>query len=220
MTAIRVFLVDDHVLFRAGLNALLATDESLCVVGEVGSGEEAVAEVERLRPDVVLMDLALPGMDGLEATRRITAQGGGTKVLVLTAHAEGEHLRAILEAGGSGYLTKDRTGREMFEAIRTVAADGVFLSPVAARLVLDSYRSPPMPVPQEEAPIQVLSAREREVLIQTAEGYTASEIAAGLEISPKTVDTYRQRVMDKLNLRRRRDLVQFALRGGLLTVHP
>jgi two-component system response regulator NreC len=210
-----VLLTDDHALLRAGVRALLEAEPGLEVVGEAATGAEAVARAAALRPDVVLMDLSLPDLGGLEATARICAQCPATRVLVLTMHAAEDYLMRVLQAGGSGYLTKESPDGELVEAIRTVAAGNVFLAPAAARLLLESFRSPTRG-PGGDEPLDLLSPREREVLVRTAEGFTAAEIGEELRISPKTVDTYRQRVMEKLHLHHRSELVHFALRTGLL----
>lgn len=214
MDAIRVLLADDHVLLRAGLKALLEAADDIRVVAEASTGEEAVAKALELRPDVVLMDLAMPGMGGLEAMQRILASDDRIRVLVLTMQPTEEFLIPVLRAGGSGYVTKDSEDQELYDAIHSVAGGHVFLFPPAARLLLESFRTPKAGA--ESDPLRLLSTREREVLVRTAEGYTASEIGEELKISPKTVDTYRQRVMEKLDLHRRSELVQFAIRRGLL----
>lgn len=215
MNPIRVLIADDHALFRSGLRAILDDVADIEVVGEAAAGNDAVRLTEELRPDVVLMDLTMPGMSGLEATRRIVADGGPTRVLVLTMHSADDHLIAVLQAGGSGYVTKDSADDELQEAIRTVAGGHVFLYPSAARLLLDSFRSP-RPGTADVDPVQLLSGRELEVLTRTVAGYTAAEIGEQLNISPKTVDTYRQRVMEKLKIHHRSELVQFAVERGLL----
>ncbi len=211
---IRILLVDDHAVLRAGLRALLGAEPGLTVVGEAATGEEAVEKARTLRPDVVVMDLSMPGMDGLEATRRIAALGLGAKILVLTVHAEQEYLLPVLEAGGSGYVTKTSADEDLIEAIRTVARGDVFLYPSAARLLLQRYKAAESGA--EPSPLARLSEREREVLALTAEGYSSAEIGERLFISPKTVDTYRSRIMEKLGLHHRSELVRFALRTGLL----
>ncbi len=219
---IKVMLVDDHALMRAGLRALLVGEPDIDVVGEVATGEEAAARVARLRPHVVLMDLSMPGCGGLEATRRIVALNPEVKVLVLTVHAEEEHLMGVLEAGASGYVTKGSAETDLLNAIRTVAQGDVYLYPSAARLLVQGFRVAPSPnghANGHEDPLQLLSDREGEVLRLTAEGYTATEIAERLEISPKTVDTYRHRFMEKLGLHHRSEVVRFALKQGVLTVH-
>jgi two-component system response regulator NreC len=215
METTTVLLVDDHAMFRSGLRALLDLEPGLQVVGEAGTGEEAIVLAERLAPRVVLMDLTMPGMGGLEATRRIAALGQGTRVLVVTSHAEGDQLLPVLEAGGSGFVTKHSPEEELAEAIRTVARGDVFLYPAAARVLIQRFRTPRDPAEDHDA-LSVLSGREREVLVLTAEGYTSTEIGERLAISPKTVDTYRQRLMDKLEIHHRSELIRFALRKGLL----
>lgn len=222
MTAdpIRILLADDHAMLRAGLRALLDAEEGLEVVGEAGTGEEAVELAATLRPDVIVMDLSMPGIGGLEATRQIAGEAANdaaaepaSRVLVLTMHAEEEHLLPVLEAGGSGYVNKRSADEELIEAIRTVARGDVFLYPEAAKLLLQGFRGKPV---SEEDPLSRLSERELEVLGFTAEGFSAAEIGRKLSISPKTVDTYRSRIMEKLGLHHRSELVRFALRQGLL----
>jgi DNA-binding NarL/FixJ family response regulator len=210
---ITVLLVDDHAMFRAGIRALLEAEGHVEVVGEGSSGDEAVDLVRKLKPDVVVMDLSMPGSNGLEATRRIAALELDTHVLVLTVHAEEEYLVPVVEAGASGYLTKTSADTDLLEAIRIVARGQVFLPPKATTLLLKQYKAAES---DEEAGLKDLSTREQEVLALTAEGYSSREIGKKLFISPKTVDTYRSRIMDKLGLSHRSDLVRFALKVGLL----
>lgn len=212
---IRVALADDHAVLRAGLRALIDDEPDLTVVGEAANGTEAVALVERLRPDVVVMDITMPVMDGLEATRRIGALGLGTKVLVLTMHAEEQYLFQVLEAGGSGYVLKQSADSELMDAIRTVQRGEAFLYPSGVRLLLQAYRQGERPEADQPAHTR-LSEREEQVLTLTAEGYSNQEIAARLYLSSKTVDTYRQRIMEKLDLHHRSELVRYALDRGLL----
>ncbi len=214
MSEIRILLVDDHAMFRAGIKALLEGETRFTVVGEAASGDEAVDEVRSLKPDVVVMDLSMPGSNGLEATRRIAALGLDTRVLVLTVHAEEEYLVPVVEAGASGYLTKTSADTDLVEAIKVVARGEVFLPPRATRLLLQQYRASESD--PDTAGLHDLSAREQEVLALTAEGFSSREIGGKLFISPKTVDTYRSRIMDKLGLNHRSELVRFALRVGLL----
>lgn len=210
---IRVLLVDDHAMFRAGIRALLEAEGRVEVVGEAGSGDEAVDRVRELKPDVVVMDLAMPGSNGLEATRRINALDLHTSVLVLTVHAEEEYLVPVVEAGASGYLTKTSADTDLLEAIKVVARGQVFLPPSAATLLLRRYKDAES---EGGAGLDDLSTREQEVLALTAEGFSSREIGQKLFISPKTVDTYRSRIMDKLGLTHRSELVRFALKVGLL----
>ena len=210
---IRIILADDHQVLRAGLKALLESEQDMKVVGEASTGEEAVEKAKFLKPDVVVMDLSMPGMGGLEATRAI-AEAGIAKVLVLTMHAEEEYLLPVLEAGGSGYVKKTSADMDLTAAIRTVAKDEVFLYPNAARLLLQGFRV--RGDKREDDPLLRLTERERDVLTMTAEGFSSSEIGEKLFISPKTVDTYRSRIMQKLELTHRSELVRFALQAGLL----
>jgi DNA-binding NarL/FixJ family response regulator len=210
---IRIVLVDDHAVLRAGLKALLDSEDDMVVVGEASTGEEGLEKVQSLKPDVVVMDLSMPGVGGMEATRQITALGG-TKVLVLTMHAEEEYLMAVLEAGGSGYVRKTSADQDLVRAIRTVARDEVFLYPSAAKLLLQGFKTKANDNGPD--PLEKLTDRERDVLQQTVQGFSSSEIGEKLFISPKTVDTYRSRVMEKLGLHHRSELVRFALETGLL----
>jgi two-component system response regulator NreC len=210
---IRILLVDDHLLLRAGLKALLDSEEDMRVVGEASTGEDAIEKTKFLKPDVVVMDLSMPGMGGLDATREI-ASAATSRVLVLTMHSEEEYLLAVLEAGGSGFVRKTSADTDLTAAIRTVARDEVFLYPNAARLLLQEFRD--RGEKEDDDPLQRLTEREREVLTSTAEGFSSSEIAQKLFISPKTVDTYRSRIMHKLELAHRSELVRFALETGLL----
>jgi DNA-binding NarL/FixJ family response regulator len=208
---IRVMLVDDHAVLRAGIRALLEDEPDITVVGEADTGEQALERLKQTKPDVVVMDLDMPGMGGLEATRRIATMEDGPRVLILTLHAEDDFLLPVLEAGGNGYLTKRGPDEDLFRAIRTVHRGEVFLYPAAAKLLLQKYKAG-----DEHSPVEQLSERERDVMTLTAEGFSSTEIGKKLYISPKTVDTYRARVMLKLGLSHRSELVRFALNTGLL----
>jgi len=212
--AISVLLADDHAMFRSGLKALLADEASIEVIGEAATGDEAVDQTRKLRPQVVVMDLSMPGSDGLEATRRIAALDLDTNVLVLTVHAEEEYLVPVVQAGASGYLAKTSADRDLVEAIRVVARGEVYLPPQATKLLLQEYKA--AETDEDTGKLQQLSSREQEVLALTAEGFSSREIGKKLFISPKTVDTYRSRIMKKLGLDHRSELVRFALRVGLL----
>lgn len=214
---IRIIVADDHSILRSGLAALLDLEHDMQVVAEVGTGEEAVERAATLRPDVVIMDLDMPGIGGLEATRRIAALENAARVLVLTSHAENENLLPVLDAGGSGFVHKSKAREDLVEAIRVVARDEVFLYPSATRLLLERYQT--AEEQGEAEPLEELSVRERQVLRLTAEGYTASEIGDRIFLSPKTVETYRSRVMRKLGLSHRSELVRFALRTGVLRAY-
>lgn len=212
---IRVILVDDHAVVRAGLKAVLSTARDIDVVGEARDGNEALALADRFHPDVIIMDLSMPGMDGAEATRQIVAKGGESRVLILTMHAEEDYLVPLLEAGAAGYLVKSAADRELVDAVRAVAKGDVYVRPNAARVLAKGLTRKD---PHEEARERFgrLTDRERDVLRLTAQGYSAPEIGERLFISPKTVDTYKQRINEKLGLSHRAHYVQFALRLGLL----
>jgi DNA-binding NarL/FixJ family response regulator len=211
---IRVLLVDDHAVLRGGLKALLNLEPDLDVAGEAGTGEEAIELARTVRPDVIVMDLAMPGIGGLDATRQITAENAESRVLILTSQAEEEYLLPVLEAGGSGYVHKTNADEDLINAIRTVARGEVFLYPKATKLLLRGYK---MAEERGEAsPLEELSDREREVLTFTAEGFSSTEIGKKLFLSPKTVDTYRARLMQKLGFQHRSELIRFALQTGLL----
>ena len=211
---IRLVLADDHAILRAGLSALLSLEPDMDVVAEVSTGEEAVERARTLKPDVVIMDLDMPGIGGLEATRQIAALEQETRVLVLTSHAETEYLLPVLEAGGSGFVQKTHAEKDLISALRVVAGGEVFLYPSATKLLLREYRT--AEAKGEVSPLEELSEREREVLALTAEGFTSTEVGKKLFLSPKTVDTYRSRLMQKLGLSHRSELVRFALQTGVL----
>lgn len=210
---IHILLADDHWVVRAGLHALLDHEANLRVVGEAATAEEAVKQARALKPDVVLMDLVMPGIGGLEAVRRIAALHAGTKILVLSGYLQEDRLLDVLAAGASGFVTKGSPPENLTRAIRTVAQNGVFLDPSAAKVLVEHEKQPRA---KGKGALKRLSVREREVLTLTAEGHTATEIGKLLRLSPKSVDTYRARVMDKLGLKHRSELVRFALRAGLL----
>jgi len=212
---IRVVLVDDHAIVRTGLKAVLADAPEIDVVGEASGGNEAVDLLTRIAADVVVMDLSMSDGDGLTATREITGAGDGTRVLVLTMHAAEAYLEAVLEAGASGYLGKANADRDLVEAVHAVARGEIFVQPSAARVLAQGARRRDEQA-TERARYERLTDREREVMRLIAEGYTAPEIGEQLAISPKTVDTYKQRVNDKLGLAHRADYVKLALKLGLL----
>jgi DNA-binding NarL/FixJ family response regulator len=212
---IRVVLADDHGVVRAGLRALLEHQPDIEVVGEAADGETAVRVTREQRPSIVVADLSMPG-GGLEAIREITALGLPVRVLVLTVHAEERYLLPVLEAGGSGYVKKSSAHTDLLDAIRTVARGEVFLDPAATKTLLKGYLGR-VRTGDELDLGEVLSDREREVVKLTAEGHTAQQAADILSLSPKTVETYRHRAMQKLGLTNRAELVRYALRAGLLT---
>lgn len=214
--SIRVVLVDDHAIVRTGLKAVLADAPDIEVVGEASGGNEAVELVERVPVDVVVMDLSMADGDGLTATRELTHRSdGGPRVLVLTMHAEEAYLEAVLEAGASGYLGKATADHDLVEAIHSVARGEIYVQPSAARVLAQGARRRDEQA-TERARYERLTDRERAVMQLIAEGYTAPEIGEQLTISPKTVDTYKQRINDKLGLTHRADYVKLALKLGLL----
>ena len=212
---IRVILADDHAVVRAGLKAVLGASEDIEVIGEASDGAEAIELVESLDPDVVIMDLTMDRMDGTSATREIIAKKLRTRVLVLTMHAEEDYLLPVLEAGAAGYLMKNAADRELVDAVRTVARGDMFIRPNAARILAQGITKKD-PLDAERARFERLTDREQNVLRLTAQGYSAPEIGERLFISPKTVDTYKQRIGDKLGLTHRAEYIAFALKLGLL----
>ncbi len=216
MSKIRVLLADDHPVVRVGLKALIGLEHDMEVVGEAANGVEAVELTRRLAPDVVVMDISMPEMDGMEATRRIRDCCPDVHVLILTVHAQERYLFPVLRAGASGYVLKSTVDTQLIDAIRTVAQGGAFLYPEAARMLLEDYVQRLANGGNLDA-YETLSEREREVLKLCALGHTASQIGEQLSISPKTVETYRTRIMQKLGLHSRAELVKYALARGLLT---
>jgi DNA-binding NarL/FixJ family response regulator len=212
---IRVILADDHLVVRAGLKALLGATKDISVVGEATNGREALALVEQLTPDVAVLDLDMPQMDGLTATKRLVASHSSTRVLILTMHTEDDYLVTLLEAGAAGYLVKNAADRELADAVRAVASGDTYVQPSAAR-ALARQVTRHADRTDERQQYQGLSERERDVLVLVAGGYSASEIGEKLFISPKTVETYKQRISEKLGLAHRSDYVQLCLRLGLL----
>lgn len=216
-STIRLILADDHAIVRSGLKAVLSAAPDVHVIGEASNGKEAVALAERLRPDVVVMDLTMGEMDGIQATKAIAgdAKESAPRVLVLTMHAEEEYLVPLLEAGASGYLVKSAADRDLVDAVRTVARGELYVRPSAARVLAKGVQKKDEHA-TDRARFDKLTERERDVLRLIAEGYTAPEIGEKLFISPKTVDTYKQRINEKLGLTHRADYVKLALKLGLL----
>ena len=210
---IKLMLADDHAVVRSGLRMLLDAQPDMEIIGEAETGTEAVTKVQELRPDIVLMDVEMPGMNGIEATQKIKESVPETAVLALTMYEDDQYFFEMLKAGASGYVPKRAAPDELVNAIRTVSKGGVFLYPtLAARLVNDYInRDETTPTDDED-----LTPREKEVLIQIAEGLTNPEIAEELTISVKTVDRHRENIMRKLNLHSRVDLVKYAIRKGLI----
>lgn len=212
---IRVVLADDHSVVRAGLKAVLSAARDIEVVAEAKTGREAVIAAERFKPDVVVMDLSMPEMDGTAATKEIVSKGLAARVLVLTMHSEEDYLVPLMEAGAAGYLVKSAADRELVDAVRAVAHGDVYVHASAARVLAKNLtKKDPEKVDRDR--FDKLTQREQDVLRLVAQGFSAPEIGEKLYISPKTVDTYKQRIQEKLGLAHRSDYVQFALKLGLL----
>jgi two-component system response regulator NreC len=216
MSRIRLLIADDHTVLRAGLTMLLNAQPDIEVVGEATDGREAVEKARALRPDVVLMDITMPGVGGLEATKQICRALPKTKVLVLTMHDDESYLKQFLQAGAAGYVLKKAADTELTDAIRAVYRGDVFVYPSLTKALLNDYLGTPSAAQKEEEEKELLSEREREVLKLIALGYTHQQIADRLYLSIKTVETYKTRLMEKLNLRGRADLVRYALSRGWL----
>jgi two-component system, NarL family, response regulator NreC len=210
---IRILIADDHTVVRSGIRLLLEAEPDIVVVGEAVDGNEALALVEQLQPDIVLMDIAMPGMGGLEATRHIKARWQDVHVLVLTMHRADEYFFAMLKAGASGYMLKNAETGELINAVRVVGRGEVYLYPTMARQLLNDYL---VRVGAGEPPESDLSPREKQILRLLAEGYSSKEIAETLVLSPSTVHTHRSNLMNQLGLNNRRELIQYARQRGFL----
>jgi two-component system response regulator NreC len=206
---IRILLADDHAVVRQGFRMILAGQPDMEIVGEAGNGREAVELAEKLQPDVVVMDVAMPELNGIEATRRLATSAPRARVLALSMHKDSVYVREILRAGARGYLLKDAIDRDLLAAVRAVSVGEGYLSPAISDAVLSDYRK------HVTDPIDLLTSREREVLQMIAEGKTNKEIATTLNLSVYTVDAHRGHIMDKLNLHSISELVRFAIRNGL-----
>jgi two-component system response regulator NreC len=228
MSTIRLMLVDDHDVVRAGLKSFLESQDGLIVVAEARTGEEAINISLETRPDVVIMDITMPEMSGLEATRRLKTVYPECQVLALTVHQEKQYFFEMLAAGATGYITKQAAPEELVAAIHSVADGHVYLQPVLARWLLDDYHRLLTAKPDEhqttqrgrqtDKDLEVLTKRERQVLEAVAQGMTSPQIGESLGISPKTVARHRERIMNKLNLHSAAELVKYAIRTGLIEV--
>jgi DNA-binding NarL/FixJ family response regulator len=207
---IRILLADDHALVRQGFRMILDAQTDMEVLGEAGNGREAVELGEKLQPDVAIMDVTMPELNGIEATRRLATCSPRTRVLALSMHKDSAYVREILRAGARGYLLKDSVDADLLAAVRAVAKGEGYLSPGVSDAVLTDYRR------HVTDPLDLLTSREREVLQLIAEGRTNKEIATLLNLSIYTVEAHRGRVMEKLNLHSTGELVRFALRSGLI----
>ena len=215
-----VLLVEDHAIVRQGIKALLAEEPDIVVVGEAGDGGQALALVQELRPDIVLMDLSLPGVGGIEATRQVRERFPETRVVVLSMHESEEYVYRALRAGASAYVVKQSTSTELALALRAVAAGSTFLSPAISDILIDDYVHRVEAQGRDHEALDVLTPREREVLHLIAQGYNNRQIAERLQISIKTVETHRGNMMSKLDVHDRAGLVRFAMESGLITFEP
>jgi two-component system response regulator NreC len=217
MKKIRVLIVDDHTLVRDGIRALLALAADIEVVGEASNGKEALEKIKQLLPHVVLMDLAMPVMGGLEATRRIRKEFPEAKVLALTQYDDSDYVIPVIEAGARGFVTKMAAFSELASAIQAIYQGDSFLSPSAASAIIEECQQK-IAAEGGKDPYEQLTDREREVLKLVVEGHTAREIADMLVVSPKTVEWYKTSLMNKLNIHNKTDLIKFAIRKSLITL--
>jgi two-component system response regulator NreC len=230
MKKIRLMLVDDHEVVRVGLKTFLQTQDDFDVVAEASNGEEAISRAMEIHPDVILMDITMPGVDGLEATRRLRILSPKSLILALTVHDDKQYFMQMLAAGASGYITKQAAGDDLIAAIHTIFAGNVFLQPALARWLLEDYQrlarqTSMQPMVQTEMDsanvigLDVLSLRERQVLELVAHGSNNQQIGQQLELSPKTIARHRERIMHKLKMHSRTELVKFAIRTGLVQLN-
>jgi DNA-binding NarL/FixJ family response regulator len=214
MTKLQIFLADDHVVVREGLKALINAQPDMLVIGEAGDGQTAWQQASECQPDVVIMDITMPGLNGVQATAQLKRACPQIKVLALSVHDDTSYLRQLLAAGAAGYILKHAAADDLIQAIRTVATGGVYLDPALAGHVVAGYVR--VPAPASELLGTALSERETEVVQRIAQGYSNKEIAAQLGLSVKTVETYRARAMEKLGFESRAALVRYALEHGWL----
>jgi DNA-binding NarL/FixJ family response regulator len=208
---LRILLADDHAVVRKGFSLILTGQEDMEVVGQASNGLQAVELAASLQPDVVVMDVSMPELNGIESTRRILANNSRARVLALSMHRDAVYVREILRAGAQGYLVKDAADDVFLEAVRAIGRGEGYISPAVSNAILDDYRK------HVSNPVDLLTAREREILQVIAEGKTNKEIAGDLSLSVYTVEAHRGRIMEKLNLHNTGDMVRFALRNGLIS---
>lgn len=212
---IRILLADDHTILRAGLKMMLNAQPDMEVVGEAQDGRQAIEETRKLQPDIVLMDITMPDINGIEATRQIKRLTPDVKILMLTMHEHDEYVFQALQAGASGYMLKEAADTELITALHVITSGQFYLSPTAQSVVVGDYLQK-VRTGEERDSYSSLTEREREILKLVAEGFTNNQIAERLVISPKTVDTHRTHIMDKLNMHSRAELIKYAMRRGLL----
>lgn len=229
MDTITLMLVDDHEVVRTGLRSFLETKPGMQVVAEARNGDEVIQRAVEARPDIILMDITMPGMDGLEATRQVKAVCPDCLILALTVHEDKQYFMEMLAAGASGYITKQAAADELVAAIQSVAAGNVYLQPALARWLLDDYqrlarqtgtqaRSRGKEKTDGVVSLDILSGRERQVLELVGQGLNNDQIGTRLDLSPKTIGRHRERIMKKLNMHSRTELVKFAIRTGLISL--
>lgn len=227
MKPIKLMLVDDHDVVRTGLRSYLETQAGFEVVAEANTGLEALEKAKETLPDIVLMDISMPDMDGMEATRNLKSLHPDCQVLVLTVHSDKQYFMKMLELGASGYITKQAAADELVAAIQAVAAGHVYLQPALARWLLEDYQRLAKNVDpyllnnddeKDTVALDILSERERQVLELVGEGFNNLDIGKKLDLSPKTIARHRERIMKKLNMHSRTELVKFAIRTGLITL--
>ncbi len=214
---INVFLADDHAVVRDGMAALMEVEQDIQVVGTASNGRQAVREIEKVKPDIVVMDIAMPELNGIDATLQVSKICPAVKVIMLSMHDSSEHIYQALKAGAKGYLLKESAGKEVVTAIREVSSGRSYFSEHIQKMVIETYLSSRDTI-SEKSPIDKLSDRERQVLQLVVEGKTSTEISEVLLLSPKTVATYRSRLMQKLGINELPGLVKFAIQHGLTTV--
>ena len=213
MDKIRIVVADDHAILRDGIRSLLSAHGDMEVVGEAADGNEAIQKVSELNPDVTIMDIDMPGLDGIEATRRILKMNPKARVLILTQYSSREYIISAIKAGAAAYLPKQTMGSELVSAIRSVCQSGSFLYPSATGEIIQGYMDG-----AQEDPYQLLTAKEKDTLKLLAEGRTTREIGALLQVSPKTVNSHRLELMKKLELHNRTELIKYAIRRGLVSM--
>ena len=214
---IKVFLADDHEMVRDGLGLLLDREADITVVGKAADGRQAVRQIQGLQPDAVVMDIAMPALNGIEATRQILEENPHIGVVILSMHATSEHIFQALQAGARGYVLKESAGRELAEAVRAVFEGRRYMTPKIQEVMMDDYAIKRQPA-SGKSPLERLTAREREILQLVVEGRTSAEIAETLFISRKTVETYRSRLTEKLGVKDVPGLVKFAIQHGLTSL--
>lgn len=214
MRKIKILIVDDHTMVRDGIKSLLSLCADLQVVGEAENGIEAQKKTQELEPDIILMDISMPGIDGIETTRRIISRFRGTKVIMLTQYEGKDELLDSIRAGAKGFVSKKAASTELVQAIRAVYTGGAYFSPSVAKLLIEDYRDKRL----EKTPYETLTERETQILKLIGEGYSDKEIAQILFISPRTVETHKAKIMEKLHLKKKVELIKYAIKKGIVKV--